>query len=98
MTRTPTGIDSIVLLPMSRRRKKTQSVVLWVRIQLWVEDREVCCSLQNDQDCEKEPSLMRREKVHETASRVVQEKVQCFVQLGFPRNQLGGNPSKRGME
>jgi hypothetical protein len=41
---------------------------------------------------------MRREKVDETASRMIQEKAQCFVQLGLPRNQLGGDPSKRGME
>jgi hypothetical protein len=45
MTRTPTGMDSMVLLPMSRRRKKTQSVVLWAQIQLWVEDREIFSSL-----------------------------------------------------
>jgi hypothetical protein len=37
---------------------------------------------------------MRREKVDETASRVVQEKVQRFVQSGPFWNQLGGYPSK----
>jgi hypothetical protein len=38
MTRTPTGIDSMVLLPISRRRKKNQSVVLQDKVQSCVED------------------------------------------------------------
>ena len=41
---------------------------------------------------------MRREKVDETASWVVQEKVQRFVQSGFFWNQLGGYPSKPRMK
>jgi hypothetical protein len=38
MTRTPTGMDSMAWLPRSRTRKQTQSVVLQVQIQSWVED------------------------------------------------------------
>jgi hypothetical protein len=41
---------------------------------------------------------MRRKKVDETASRVVQEKVQRFVQLGPFWNQLGGYPSEARMK
>jgi hypothetical protein len=33
MTRTPTGIDSMAVLPISRRRKKNQSVVLQDNVQ-----------------------------------------------------------------
>jgi hypothetical protein len=37
---------------------------------------------------------MGRKKVDEASSRVVQEEVECFVQLGFFWDQLGGNPAK----
>jgi len=41
---------------------------------------------------------MRRKKVDETASRVVQEEVQCFAQLRLLWDQLGRYPSKAHMK
>ncbi len=41
---------------------------------------------------------MRRKKVDETASRVVQEEVQCFAQLRLLWDQLGSYPSKAHMK
>jgi len=41
---------------------------------------------------------MRRKEIDETASRVVQEEMECFIQLGCLGNQLGGYPSKKSMK
>lgn len=37
---------------------------------------------------------MRRKEVDETAPRMIQEEVECFVELGFLGNQFGGHPSR----
>jgi hypothetical protein len=37
---------------------------------------------------------VRRKKVDETAPRVIQEEVECFVKSGSLGNQLSGDPSK----
>jgi hypothetical protein len=41
---------------------------------------------------------MRRKEIDETAPRVVQEEMECFIQLGFLGNQPGGYPSEKSIK
>lgn len=67
MNRVPSGTCSISGLPMSKTRKKNQSVPLKETGSVVREGTTTMCSLKDYKYSEKEPCLMRWEKVREAA-------------------------------
>ena len=80
-TRTPVGMLEIEGLPISRMRKKNQSVALEIPGQYrerLIPQRE--CLLEKHNNCKKEPCLMRGKEVYEATSRVIEQKSESLEQ------------------
>lgn len=72
MNRTPRGMEVIAGFPMSRTRKKNQSVMLGTHHMRLATLGAMCNnSLQGEEHSKEEPCLMGWEQVYETASWVV---------------------------